>query len=100
LINSNYWLTYAPDPSDPPAPTYSDPTASTSKKVVQPPHDPSQAVAKGSQGGGEEWIKTHKVDKGLLWDEAVSREEITDYQVQKAAWMIHRHALFREMVQK
>ncbi len=97
LINSNYWLMFAPDPSDPAPPTYS--SSGKTKTVAQPDPNPSRAVASGSQGGGDEWIKANpNPEKGLTWDEAVSREEVTEYQIQKAAWMVNRYAEFRKLV--
>ena len=99
LINSNYWLLFAPDPSDPVPPTYNPPTASSSTEIGLPDPNPPKEAAPGSQGGGDEWLKANpKPEKGLTWDEAVSREEITDYQIQKAAWMMRRYAEYRTIV--
>jgi carnitine O-acetyltransferase len=56
-------------------------------------------VSSGSQGGGAEWIKANGAPaKGKSWDQAVSKEWITEYQVRKAAWVLSRFAQFRQMV--
>lgn len=100
LVNSNYWLLFAPDPSDPAPPTHS-PPALPAKAVALPDPNPPKEAAEGGQGGGQEWLDANpKPGRGLTWDEAVSREEVSDWQIKKAAWMVRRYAEFREMVQK
>lgn len=96
LVNSNYWILFSPHPSDPLPPTHS---ATDKPAIGNPDHNPSQAASSGSQGGGVEWIKANGPPaKGKSWDEAVSKEWITEYQIRKAAWVLSRFAQFRQMV--
>ncbi|WWC92892.1 uncharacterized protein L201_007854 [Kwoniella dendrophila CBS 6074] len=94
LINSNWWLLFAPDPSDPSPPNQKSSSTSIHNK---PEPNPKQASASGSQGGGEEWIQSRKgkFDGPVIWEEIVKREWITDWQIRKAAWIARIFADFR-----
>ena len=97
-MNSNYWLLFAPDPSDPAPPTYNPTESSSVKPIPQPDPAPTKSIPFGSQGGGNEWLKENKTAGPINWEEVTSREDITEWQIKKAAWMIRRYAEFREMV--
>jgi carnitine O-acetyltransferase len=99
LVNSNWWLSFKADPSDPPAPTYG------SSKEGVPESNPSEDLPAGSQGGGQEWLDTNATGQGsgsemVSYDEATKREWITGYQMKKAAWVLRRFAEYRLMLQK
>ena len=64
-----------------------------------PNPNPRDLVAAGSQGGGEEYLKTNpKFEKGKRWNDLVQREEITPWQVRRAAWLVRRYAELREKI--
>ncbi|KAK4687387.1 hypothetical protein P7C73_g2745, partial [Tremellales sp. Uapishka_1] len=88
LINSNWWLLFKPDPLDPPPP-------SVSSLSTTPDPSPSQAVEQGSQGGGKSWLAQKEKREKVDYDEVVEREPVTDWQIQKAAWVVSRFAEFR-----
>ncbi|KAK8849764.1 hypothetical protein IAR55_005100 [Kwoniella newhampshirensis] len=97
LINSNWWLLFAPDPSDPQPPTYSKDSISFTTPIPVPPHHPSQDVPSGSQGGGQQWLdaKHGKVDAPIVYEKVTKREWISDWQIRKAAWVARRFSEFR-----
>jgi len=99
LVNSNWWLSFKADPSDPTPPAYG------SSKEGAPESDPSEDLAAGSQGGGQEWLDANGTKQGrriemVSYDEATKREWITDYQMKKSAWVLRRFAEYRLMLQK
>ncbi|WVQ95947.1 hypothetical protein IAU59_003046 [Kwoniella sp. CBS 9459] len=97
LVNSNWWLLFAPDPQDPTPSTYASSTSSSSsKEIAVPDSNPSSSVAADSQGGGREWLdKKEKLEEAFKWDQVTKREWITDWQLRRAAWMARRFAEFR-----
>ncbi len=98
LVNSNWWLLFAPDPKDPSPPTY----GSTPNSAASSPNpDAKHNLPEGSQGGGDEWLASHeKLDDLISFERAVKREEVTGWQVRKAAWLARRFAEFRVKVQR
>ncbi|WVF68399.1 hypothetical protein IAT40_003164 [Kwoniella sp. CBS 6097] len=100
LVNSNWWLLFAPDPQDPIPPTHDSSSSSSSSSsqrgISVPDSDPSSSVAANSQGGGREWLdKNEKLEEVFQWDKVTKREWITDWQIRRAAWMARRFAEFR-----
>lgn len=95
LVNSNWWLSFKADPSDPAPPSY----GSTNEGV--PESNPSKNVPGGSQGGGQEWLDSRE-GKGEMvsYDEATKREWITGYQIKKATWIVRKFAEYRLMLQR
>jgi len=95
LVNSNWWLSFKADSSDPSPPTYG---SSTDQGV--PDSNPTTDLPAGSQGGGQEWLDTGEKGEGIVsYDEATTRECITDYQIKKAAWVVQRFAEYRLLLQ-
>ncbi|WVQ66414.1 uncharacterized protein L199_004594 [Kwoniella botswanensis] len=100
LVNSNWWLLFAPDPSDPTPPIAS---GSLSKvEVPDPNSNPKEAASAGSQRGGQDWIDNQKgeFDGPVEWEKVVKREWISDWQIRKAAWLARRFAEFRTKLLK
>ncbi|WRT69787.1 uncharacterized protein IL334_006778 [Kwoniella shivajii] len=99
LVNSNWWLLFAPDPSDPSPPVHS---SSSSSNIVLPDSNPKQAIAAGSQRGGQEWMdsKKGKFDGPIKWEDVVTKEWISEWQIKKAAWIARRFAEFRTKLLK
>jgi carnitine O-acetyltransferase len=100
LINSNWWLLFASDPHDALPPSYTANTSSQSSTTdsVQPNPNPSEAIKAGTQGGGEEWVQRHVVtdnEARVSYDQAVERQEVSEWQIKRAAWLTHRFASFR-----
>jgi carnitine O-acetyltransferase len=101
LVNSNWWLLFRPDPKDPPPPAYSEASSPGASPVVTPDPNPKEIKAKGSQRGGEEWLKgNHQFDLRVSYEEATTREWVSDWQIRKAAWVIRRFAEFRTKLQR
>ncbi|WWD20394.1 hypothetical protein CI109_104870 [Kwoniella shandongensis] len=97
LINSNWWLLFAPDPQDPQPPTYSSNSSSLASPISVPPHHPSKDVPAGSQSGGQEWIDANggRLDPPILYEKVTKREWMSDWQVRRAAWIARRFSEFR-----
>ncbi|GFZ49784.1 hypothetical protein JCM24511_07187 [Saitozyma sp. JCM 24511] len=102
LVNSNWWLLFAPDPSDPPPPTYSGSGSSGESSAVHVPNpNPSEVKARDSQQGGETWVKENARLQTLpTYEEATDRAWVSDWQVRKAAWVVRRFAELRTKLQK
>ncbi|WVQ84423.1 hypothetical protein IAT38_006575 [Cryptococcus sp. DSM 104549] len=101
LVNSNWWLIFAPDPLDPPAPTAST-GSTTQKQILTPNPNPNSDLPEGTQSGGQAWLDAHpgEIDPPVRYEEVVKREEITPWQVRKAAWIARRFAEFRTKLLK
>ncbi|GMK56581.1 hypothetical protein CspeluHIS016_0304210 [Cutaneotrichosporon spelunceum] len=101
LVNSNWFLTFQPDPKDAPPPTVDGATNNTPLPLNALP---LSAVPAGSQGGGEEWIKSHP-DKSVYYqpvayEEVTKQEWNTPWQLRRASWLISRFAQYRAMVDR
>jgi carnitine O-acetyltransferase len=95
IVNSNWWLSFGPDPLDP------EPPVIGHGSVVTPSTNPTEALAKGEQGGGNEWIEQNPKGRERVDLEGQTKwEENTAYQVEKAAWILRRFAEFRDMLAK
>lgn len=95
IVNSNWWLVFAPDPNDPAPPHVGD------KAIHTPDPDPTDIVGAGDQKGGKAWISENP--KGMArvdLEEQLNREWVTDWQLEKAAWLVRRFAEFREKLAK
>lgn len=93
LINSNWWLMFAPDPNDPEPPTYS--PESSSAQEITPNPDAQSSAAQGAQKGGKDWLDSKpKLDR-VVYEEVVKREWSTDWQIRRASWIARRFAEFR-----
>ncbi|WVQ77521.1 hypothetical protein IAR50_007207 [Cryptococcus sp. DSM 104548] len=100
-VNSNWWLCFAPDPTDSQPPVVAQGgQALDPSSVGTPDPNPPGDVPKGSQGGGAEWIKANGMDPPVLFDQVTSEEWITPHQIRRAAWLARRFAEFREKLQK
>ena len=96
LINSNWWLLFAPDPNDPAPPTHEGGGA-----METPDPSPTTAVAEGAQKGVKDWLDANpKPERIGGYEEVVKREWVTEWQVRKASWMARRFAEFRERLAK
>ncbi|ORY34657.1 Choline/Carnitine o-acyltransferase-domain-containing protein [Naematelia encephala] len=101
LVNSNWWLLLAPDPKDKEPSTYADGGHAAPNVIATPNPAPSAVQAAGSQGGGEEWIKSHpQIERGLPFEQVVKHEPVTDWQIRRASWLARRYAEFRLMLQR
>ena len=54
----------------------------------------------GSQGGGDEWLARNEGFKATKVDWEVQKEEITPWQLKKAAWLLSRLGQYRAMVER
>ena len=97
LVNSNWWLLFAPDPKDLPPPAQISSPSSTSV----PDPNPDQDRIAGSQGGGDQWLASHeKLESLPSYDLAVRREDVTGWQIRRSAWIARRFAEFRAKLQR
>ncbi|RXK39702.1 carnitine acetyltransferase [Tremella mesenterica] len=72
VVNSNWWLLFAPDPKD---------RTPSTQDLSQPNPNPTTTTSPGSQGGGQqEWV--------------------TDWQIRKSAWILRRLAELRLKLQR
>jgi carnitine O-acetyltransferase len=95
IVNSNWWLSFGPDPSDPEPPVIGDGSVHT------PSTSPLEALGEAEQGGGKAWIEQNPNGRERADLEGQTKwEENTAYQVEKAAWILRRFAEFREMLAK
>jgi carnitine O-acetyltransferase len=64
--------------------------------------NPRQDIPPGSQGGGIEWLSEHRKGKAeeVSYDEVVRTEEFTPWQIKKAAWLVRKHAEYREKISR
>ncbi|ODN84949.1 hypothetical protein L202_00794 [Cryptococcus amylolentus CBS 6039] len=100
-VNSNWWLCFAPDPTDTVPPVTSLGGKSLDSSTVSLPEpNPLGGAAKGSQGGGAEWIQSNSIDPAVAWDQVTSEEWITPHQIRRAAWLVRRFAEFRAKLHK
>lgn len=112
IVNSNWWLPFAPDPNDPPSPVYNpeegedggsgnSPRASKSlRKLPEPDASPRECAAAGSQGGGAEWLEQNALPAYPAYEDVTRKEWISDWQIRKAAWLLNKFAEFRTKIQK
>ena len=99
LVNSNWWLCFAADPKDPAPPVYNANPSSYTPSIPDP--NPNQDRPADSQGGGDEWLASHeKVNPLISFEEAVRTEDVTPWQVRRAAWLARRCAEFRTKLQR
>lgn len=99
IVNSNWWLLFKNDPGNPDPPCAPGATNDTPVPLVA---DPKNTLAAGQQGGGEEWIRSHTDRKDYYYqdnfDDVVKPTWVTDWQVRRASWLVHRFAQFRTRV--
>lgn len=101
VVNSNWWLTFAPDPQDPAPPTA---LGASGKTPLPLDSMPRVAVPAGSQGGGKAWLEKHTDKKDLYppakYEEVTKQEWLSDWQIRRAAWLVSRFAQYRAKVDR
>lgn len=96
IVNSDWWMQFKPDPNDREPPSYG-----SSSNYTPPDPYPANDLPAGSQGGGKEWIEANSSpEKRVSYDEAVTREGITPWQVKKAAALAQRFGEYRLLLQR
>lgn len=96
VVNSDWWMLFKADPRDRAPPSYG-----SVSEYIPPNGHPSEALSAGSMGGGQEWIESHSSPERLVsYDEATTKEAITDWQVRKAAVLASRFGEYRLMCQR
>lgn len=100
LVNSNWWVMFAPDPGDSPAPILHE-EKDNEAMIREMSLQPSSDLAGGSQQGGLVWLAEHTETPGSTrFDGVTKREWITDWQIKKSAWMLRRFAEMRLKIQR
>lgn len=89
-------MQFKPDPNDREPPSYG-----SSSNYTPPDPYPVKDLPAGSQGGGKEWIDANpSLETRVSYDEEVTREGITPWQVKKAAALAQRFGEYRLLLQR
>lgn len=60
-----------------------------------PDANPKADAPEGSQKGGDDYLQGFKGDEKVDWEGVVRREDVTDWQVKRASWLVRGFAEFR-----
>lgn len=101
IINSNWWLLFKEDPQNIAPPVVE---GATNKSAIPLDPNPKEVLPAGAEGGGAQWIQEHPEKKDYYYqttvDEQVKPEWVTDWQLRRASWIVHRFADYRTKVQR
>lgn len=100
LVNSNWWLTFAPDANDAAPPTA---LGASGKTPLSLDPLPRVSVPAGSQGGGKAWLESHTAKSDLYlpnFDTVTKQEWLSDWQIRRASWLVGKFADYRAKIDR